>query len=153
MPGQVKTYGFSLVEMLAVVVIITILVSLAVVLVGALMIRAEADEVRTELQVIMTAIQAYYDEKGSYPVEDTPATPRSLGEQLRDVPAALDRLASLSETAFGDSGDLQDRYRKKIDYFREGGAGGTPVLQSWGADGIEGTTDDIWSDGRKHEDD
>jgi len=150
MPGQVKTYGFTLVEVLVVIVIITILVTLAVGVVGALRIRAEADEVRTELRVIMTAIQAFYDKEGSYPKEG--GTP--LVDQLKTVPAALERLASLSKTAFfeDDNGDLHlnDRYGSTIDYFREKGAGGTPVLRSWGADGRDGTKDDIWSDGRKH---
>ena len=157
MPGQVKTYGFSLVEVLAVVVIIAILVTLAVAVVGALTVRAEAEEVKTELQVIMTAIQAYYDKRGSYPVEEEE---EPLGDQLKEpdpgddpeeVSAALKRLASLSKTVFADSGHLQDRYGNKIDYFRDQGPGGTPVLRSLGADGIAGTNDDIWSDGRKHE--
>lgn len=145
MPGQVKTYGFSLVELLAVVAIIVILVALAVGVIGELMIRAEADEVRTELRVIMTAIQAFYDERGSYPVEPPP-----LGEQLKGVRAALNRLASLSKTYFEGS-DLKDRYGTTIDYYTDRGAGGTPLLRSRGADGIEDTKDDIWSDGLKHD--
>jgi prepilin-type N-terminal cleavage/methylation domain-containing protein len=148
MPGQVKTYGFTLVEALVVVVIIAILVSLAIGVVGWLTIRAEADEVKTELRVIMTSIQAFYEEKGSYPDDATTAPP--LGDQLKTVPDALKRLASLSKTAFEGSGDLKDRYGNKIDYFRERGAGGTPLLRSRGADGIAGTKDDIWSDGLKH---
>ena len=155
MPGQVKTYGFSLVEVLAVVVIIAILVTLTVAVVGALTVRAEADEVKTELQVIMTAIQVYYDEEGSYPVAD-PADPAgpALGDQLKTVPAARDRLASLNKTYFfEDNGHLhlRDRYGNDIGYFSDQGPGGTPVLWSLGADGIEDTEDDIWSDGRKHE--
>ena len=147
MPGQVKTYGFTLIEALVVVVIIAILVSLAIGLMGMLTIRAEADEIRTELGVIMTSIQAFYDEKGSFPVEDTPP----LGDQLKTVPAALKRLASLSKTSFEGSGDLKDRYGNKIDYFIDKGAGGTPVLRSSGADGIDDTKDDIWSDGLKRD--
>ena len=145
MPGQVKTYGFSLVEALVAVVIIGILVSLAISVIGALTLRAEADGIKTELGVVMTSIQAFYDEKGSYPVETEP-----LGDQLKDVPAALSRLGSLSETTFDDSGDLLDRYGNKIEYFIDKGAGGRPLLRSSGADGIADTKDDIWSDGLKH---
>ena len=145
MPGQVKTYGFTLIEALVVIVIIAILVSLAVSVIGALMIRTEADEIKTELRVIMTAIQAFYDEKGSYPDEAEP-----LGDQLKAVPAALARLASLSKATFDGSSYLRDRYGNTIDYFREKGAGGTPVLRSSGADGIDDTKDDIWSDDLKH---
>ena len=145
MPGQVKTYGFTLVEALVVVVIIGILVSLAVSVIGALRLRAEADEIRTELGVIMTAIQAFHEETGSYPVEDEP-----LGDQLKTVPAALDRLGSLSRTTFSGSGDLMDRYGNKIDYSKDRGAGGAPLLRSSGADGIDDTKDDVWSDDLEH---
>ena len=146
MPGQVKTRGFTLVEALVVVVIIAILVSLAIGVVGTLTIRAEADEIRTELRVIMASIHAFRDEKGSYPVEDEP-----LGDQLKEVRSALSRLSSLSKTAFSGGGDLKDRYGNPIDYTRDGGAGGTPLLRSRGADGIPDTKDDIWSDGLKHD--
>ena len=149
MPGRIKTScGFTLIEALVVVVIIALLASLAVAITGALRARAQADEIMTDMRVIMTAIQAFYDEKGAYPDEG-----KSLAPQLKEVLAAAERLTSLDKSVFDgtSTSEFKDRYDNDIKYFRHRGPGGTPVLRSPGPDGKAETSDDnIWSDGRKH---
>ena len=148
MPGRIKTScGFTLIEALVVIVIIALLASLMVGITGALAARAQADEIRTDMRVIMTAIQVFYEEKGAYPIEG-----ELLPPQLKQVPAAAKRLASLEKTVFDgtSTSEFKDRYDNDIEYFRAGGPGGTPLLRSPGPDGEDDTADDIWSDGRKH---
>lgn len=148
MPGRIKTScGFTLIEALVVIVIIALLASLMVAITGALAARAQADEIRTDMGVIMTAIQAFYDETGAYPTESPPGL--ALGDQLKGLLAAAERLASLEKTVFDGSGPFKDRYGNDIEYFRDRGPGGTPLLRSPGPDGEDDTADDIWSDGRK----
>lgn len=145
MPGRIKTScGFTLIEALVVIVIIALLASLVVSITGALAARAQADEIRTDMRVIMTAVQAFYDERGTYPLGNT-----YLHPQLEEVPAAVERLSSLDKSLFGTI-DFQDRYGNDIRYFSDRGPGGTPALRSPGPDGEDDTADDIWSDGRKH---
>lgn len=168
--------GFTLVEMLIVVVIIGILVTVVVGVSKMVIARAAGEKTRTYMQTITLAINAYHEAAGDYPPEeaDIPAVPeewyprmrpeekrqrmwaafcrnKKLYQQLIAVPSAQKRLAALPEDAvssiYGEN-IFVDGFETYMDYFRTGGIGGLPVLISAGPDRTFDTEDDIRSDNR-----
>ncbi len=63
-----RTRGFSLVEILAVVAVIAILTALLLPAVANLLDKAEQSKTRTEVNLIATAINRYFQETGDLPV-------------------------------------------------------------------------------------
>ena len=168
--------GFTLVEMIIVVIIIGILVTVVVGVSKMVVARAASEKTRTYMQTITLAINAYREAAGDYPPEETdiPAVPeewypgmrpsekrqrmwsafcrnKKLYQQLIAVPLAQKRLAALPEDAvssiYGEN-VFVDGFETYMDYFRTGGIGGLPVLISAGADRTFDTEDDIRSDNR-----
>ena len=133
--------GFTLVEMLIVVVIIGILVTVVVGVSRMVIARAANEKTRMYMQTIMLAIDAYHEATGNYPAEG------NLYQQLIAVPAAKKRLSALPDDAVKDN-VFVDGFEKHMYYFRTGGIGGLPVLISAGADRTFDTEDDIRSDNR-----
>jgi len=161
--------GFTLIEMIIVVMIIAILVTIVVGVSKLVTGRAASDKTRMYMQTIMLAIDAYRESTGSYPAEETniPEKPddwhwasrdwsafcrnKKLYQQLIAVPAAKKRLSALPNDAvrniYGENVFI-DAFEMMMEYFINKGIGETPLLVSAGADRTFGTEDDIRSDNR-----
>lgn len=63
-----KNYGFTLVEILAVVVIISILASISTVAYITVQRQARDDDRKSDVLVIKNALDKYYQDKGEYPL-------------------------------------------------------------------------------------
>ena len=130
--------GFTLVEMLAVILVIGILVAIVVSVAGKGI--AGAAKARTEeaMTTIMTAVDAYFEEKGEYPqASGATADARSsrLYSDLRGCESSKTRLANLTKDVLHD-GRFYDGFEQAIDYRDSGGKGGGPYLESAGRDAV-----------------
>ena len=141
--------AFTLVEMLVVVGIIAVLVTIVVGVSQIVIARAAVERTRVNMQVILQAIEAYRESEGAYP-----SATSNLFVLLKGNTAAAKKLASLPGDAIKDvgSGDcFVDGFGQPLDYSPDDGAGGTPLLESAGADGDPdppNTADNIRSDGQ-----
>jgi len=142
------TGGFTLIEVLVVILIISILVTLVASGVGVVIRKGYTERTKTDMKVIWLAIETYREETGVYP------PPKQMNiVQLRDAlmncPEAARRLATLSKVSFPEDRNkgFQDHFGTTLEY-AGGGPAGSPRLISWGPDGKEWTRDDIESDPR-----
>ena len=169
--------AFTLVEMLVVVFVIAILVTIVVGVSKVVISRAAKDRTIINMKVILGAVDAYHELTGSYPsnpdwVRDPATFPvpvkpavgwtdrdwvayqrgKHLYGQLDAIPQAQAKLSPLGKDAIlsiSGSSVFVDGFRKYMAYFRDQGAGGTPLVVSAGADGDFGTPEDnIRSDDR-----
>lgn len=151
--------GFTLVEMMVVIFVIGIIITIVVGVAGVVAGRAIDERTKTTMEIVMSAVRAYYDaqQPNAWPDEAAPAPPRDaqasgrcsyLLAQLKAEPKAVDRLLSLDSGSYGANGCIVDGSGKSLDYFRARGAGGMPLLLSAGRDNIYDNADDIRSDGR-----
>ena len=130
--------AFTLVEMLAVILVIGIIVAVVVGVAGNAIAKAAEAETRQTMTAVWGAIQAYHDAKGVYPGP-------SLFTELRDCPQSKKRLAGLDKVIRGTG--FIDGFEQSIRYHTTGGAGGTPYLVSAGRDGdFDSLDDNIRSD-------
>lgn len=144
-----KNCGFTLIEMLVVILIIGILVALVVSVSGMIIRRGYIARTRTDLEMIMKAVQIFYEDTTPHAY---PAGPniRNLYQQLQTVPRAADRLRKLDpKVSPANRRVFLDWFGFKLRYFPERGPAGSPLLISPGPDGDFGTDDDIRSDGRE----
>ena len=93
--------GFTLVELLTVILIIAILAGILIPVVTGIIIRAEETRARTEMNAIITAIKQYKAEYGRLPIPkadqgDPDKYYRDPGE-LKDIMAALMALDTASD--------------------------------------------------------
>ena len=143
--------GFTIVELLVVIAVMGILVSLMVSVGSYVRVKGYEDRTRTYVQVVYSAIQAYFEDRQAYPGEtgnDAAERSADLLDQLKAIPSAMNLLAeSLPQKAVNDD-KFWDAFGKELDYDDDSGAGGTPVVFSAGADGEYGSADDIRSDDR-----
>ena len=161
--------GFTLIEMIIVVMVIAILVGVVIGVSKMIAARAANEKTRMYMETISLAIETYYESTKDYPYQETdiPETPddwrwtsrdwhafmrnKKLYQQLIAVPSAQKRLAALPEDAvrniYGENVFI-DGFEMFLDYFRSGGVGGSPVLISAGPDRTFDTEDDIRSDNR-----
>jgi len=147
-PGR-SGAAFTLVELLAVMLILAILVGLVVGVTRYAMARADRIRTIAVMDVVLDAIQAYYDDTKEYP-----ASLLSLvtNEAAKKLLVNLDSETFVKDdpaTNENESASIKDAYGNGIDYDEGGGLGGCPVLISAGPDGNFGNKDDIRSDKRR----
>jgi prepilin-type N-terminal cleavage/methylation domain-containing protein len=172
--SSAKPKAFTLVEMLVVVFVIGILVTIVVGVSKVVISRAAKDQTIVSMKVILGAVEAYHEVKGYYPGEppdpDDPSFPpvpsvgwiqrdwqayvrgRNLYQQLDETPLAQAKLRGLGKDAIlsiYNSWVFVDGFGKYMEYYRDLGAGATPLVLSAGADGDFNTQEDnIRSDDR-----
>ena len=141
-----KPGGFTLIEILVVILIISILVALVASFTGVMISYSKAKGTQADLQVLLAAIRAFRDANDNYPNATDIAMLRT---QLEATPQARERLANLSEQAYPpDPGkDFLDQFGRALRYDMDGGKGGEPVLISAGPNGMFGTIDEKPSSG------
>ena len=147
------TVGFTIVEMLAVILVIGILVAVVVGVAGNATAKAAEALTGENMAAMMNAIDIYREVKGKYPSDsgDYRTANAALITQLASCPASNKRLGALSDSAIKVSGGtkyFQDGFEQILRYKASGGAGGAAYLESAGRDGDFTTTaDNIRSDG------
>ncbi|MEN6665087.1 MAG: type II secretion system protein [Phycisphaerae bacterium] len=140
--------GFTLVELLAVLTILTILVAMAVGVGNYIMDKSKKITTQEVQALVLRSIDAYQTVAGAYPADSTDTA--SLVSALKGQRLSkeiFDRIPadSLDSTA----AKIIDGYGNAMKYVSNGGAGNAPVLISAGKDGNFDTLDDnIRSDGR-----
>ncbi|MCP4374559.1 MAG: prepilin-type N-terminal cleavage/methylation domain-containing protein [bacterium] len=129
---KVRPSGFTLVELLAVMLILTVLLTLVVG--GARLVTAHvyAEETKSSMKIIMSAISEYTQSTGS--------TPGSLGN-LEGNSGAKELISKLGKKAW-DGSKFFDAWGNEIVYSSNGGLGGGPGLTSGGPDGDTSTDED-----------
>ena len=163
-----KPEAFTLVEMLVVVFVIAILVTLVVSVARDVMRRAGKDQTRTNMEVVLTAIEEYHKTYAVYPVEaddfsgmtagwtvadwEPYVRARGLYHLLEDEPRAREILSKLKKDAIMSVSNAQifaDGFGKHMDYRSNKSANAGPLLESAGPDGDFLTKEDnIRSDDR-----
>ena len=154
--------GFTLIELMAVIVIIAILVAL-IFSVGLYLRHDSGNKVTlATLDILSVAIEAFHAETGKMPeeanvsgaateIEAAITRSKYLGAQLLSARSSNERLIHLPQDAIRShptNGKLepsqflcfQDGFERPIDYRKEKGMGGAPMLISAGPDGKFGYT-------------
>jgi len=159
---QTHATGFTLVEMLAVILVIAILVAVVVGVAGIVIRRAAEAETKMTMEVIRTAIDVHYEVNSDFPGEVTNFGAPPVGWSQRNWEAckrggalygalmgcepAKQRLSPLKSDAikavYGGNKAFIDGFGKYMDYFKTAGAGGKPLVLSAGGDGDFNTTED-----------
>lgn len=129
--------AFTMVEMLAVLMILTILVALAVGVGVIVMAETKRKQTIATQQIVIEALQAYHDNNNNYPPEHI--TNDDCSEVMTALLADADAnvlLKGLSSEAYAgvSPAPLMDAYTKGMRYRGSGGLGGGPVLISSGKD-------------------
>ncbi|MFP4106419.1 MAG: type II secretion system protein [Phycisphaerae bacterium] len=150
--------AFTIIELLAVLVIIGILVALAVAVSTYLMDRAQEDATRGTMELTLQALDAFYEKTGEYPPGDGGTDSGEVllewltgrtddyPERSAPVKAAMGFLSRLPEDAIGLAEDnsgqrIVDGWGNPIRY-EKSGVGNTPRLISAGPDGDFDTVED-----------
>jgi prepilin-type N-terminal cleavage/methylation domain-containing protein len=105
--------GFTLIELMIVIVILAILAGIVLFAVGGVTDRGTSAACKTDLSTVSTAVEAYYAKVGSYPQHLVPdLTDATLGNQfLRWQPSFTG-----STSAAGPASDQQAGTGYTIDY-------------------------------------
>ena len=139
--------GFTMTELLVVLLILSILLALVVGISRHLMREAARKETITTQNIVLDAINRYHELTGAYPTGDSDNC-GSLMNTLSGQAEAKDLLTKLpEETRKGGSNALKDGYGEDMRYRATGGYGGHPLIWSKGGDRKWDTEDDIMSDG------
>lgn len=135
--------GFTLVEVLLVLVILMIIAGLAVTAYGPIQRKAYINATRTQIKAFKTPLQAY-----RLDLNDFPTTQQGL-EALRNPPADLPNLEKwqgpyLDSPVPLDPWDGMYQYEYPGKYEVD-----VPDIWSFGPDGVDGTDDDVasWMEG------
>ena len=127
--------AFTLVELLAVMLILAILVGLVVGVTRHVTARANYERTIVTMQIVNEAIDAYRDDPG------TTGDPGTLADLTSNV-AAKKVLANLDSETWNQGSTINDAYGNALIYEKTGGLGGCPVVISGGPDGDTNTEDD-----------
>ena len=136
-----NTSGFTMIELLVVIVVLAILIGLAVSVGKYVTDKARIDETRATQTLVMTAVEMYHDVRRIYP-QNRPADTTSklrnanLLDQLKSDKGSLAKLNALPSDAVDTANSwILDGFGRPFDYSPDGGLGGRPVLISPGPDG------------------
>ncbi len=124
-----RAHGFTLVELMVVIVLIGLLAGAVGVNVFGILIKGKKTIAKDEIKKLQTAIELYYIEKHDYPasLEDLTTPSDETGEPFMDeIP--------------------QDPWDEQYVYDPSGGTRRKFIILSKGEDRIEGTDDDITSE-------
>lgn len=146
-PG-VRSGGFTLVEMLVVLLIIAIVLAMGAGVATAIIERTDKEETKSRLSIVWEAINVYAEENnGDWPtsLSDMASTEQKpWTDVLRRLPEDCTRDCNGSQII------IKDRYGNNLVYSQTGGMFGQPSLYSMGPDGKSGTAaekkDDIRRD-------
>ena len=131
--------GFTLVELLAVMLILAILMTLVIGASKLIFSDVYVEETKAHMKVIMAAIRVYRDAKGQYP-----SSQATLVSDLTSVAKSRSLIGNLGENVWSPSNkdEFLDAWGKPIKYSPSGGLAGTPGLTSAGPDGDIATEED-----------
>ena len=124
--------AFTLIEMLVVLMIIGIVLAIGAGVATRIIARTDEEETSQRLKIVLDAIQAYHDEKGSLP--DSLNALAGVNA-CRDVLKRLDRdcITTTASTVV-----IKDSFGNPLVYNKTGGFGGGVTLYSKGLDGLDG---------------
>jgi general secretion pathway protein G len=137
-----RTRGFTLVELLAVMLILAVLMTLVIGASKMLFNKIYVDETKNSMKIIMTALSQYYESTGDYPTQD--ANNEAWISQLAGNDKARAQITKLEKKVWNADNNRQfrDAWENPIVYKRTGGLAGAPGLISPGPDGDISTEDD-----------
>jgi prepilin-type N-terminal cleavage/methylation domain-containing protein len=131
--------GFTLVELLAVMLILGILMTLVIGVTWLIFRDTKIVETKTNMKIIMTAIMEYRKANGSFPTGQS-----TLVSDLKSVAESKSQIAKLGKETWdpADTTSFRDSWGNAIVYSPIGGLGGGPKLTSPGPDGDINTEED-----------
>jgi len=136
----VSPAGFTLVELLAVMLILAVLMTLVVGAAQIIFQDVYKDETKNSMNIIMSAIKEYRRSTGSLPPEGDAAWVNALRNNAKS--RAL--ITNLDEKCWkaSDNDEFKDAWGNPIKYSPSGGLAGAPGLTSGGPDGEISTEED-----------
>jgi len=136
---RTRKKGFTLVEMLAVFTILIILLGLGIVAIQRIMVQTSISHTKEVLSVVVSAIDAYEEDTGSYPSPNGSwAYTSALLSALRGNNEARSILIQIDEGQFQSSSNgtiIADGFDRATIYKATGRVGGGPCVVSAGNDG------------------
>ncbi|MDP6546032.1 MAG: type II secretion system protein [Phycisphaerae bacterium] len=143
MPGTsrnhaVRSSGFTLVELLAVMLILAILMGLVIGASRLLFADVYAKETKNTMAVVMSAITEYHKVTGNYPSQ------ANWVSELKNTEKSRKQIEKLGENVWSatNNNEFRDAWGNKIEYSPNGGLAGAPGLTSAGPDGDISTEED-----------
>ena len=135
----VRAGGFTLVELLAVMLILAVLMTLVLGASRLLFSSVYVDETKNTMNITMTAITEYYQVQKAYP-----AAGGNWVQLLITVPKSKALISKFDEKVWSvtDSNEIKDAWGNPIKYSPSGGLAGAPELISGGPDGDTATEED-----------
>jgi len=134
----VRSGGFTLVELLAVMLILAILMTLVVGASRLIFADVYVKETKNNMAIIMSAIKEYRNATGNYPNQ------QGWVGHLTGNPASRKLIGKLGENVWSttNTDEFRDAWGNAIEYSPSGGLAGAPGLTSAGPDGDPDTEED-----------
>lgn len=134
-----NTKGFTMVELMAMLIIIGLLATVVVKKVASQVDKARITTTKTNLKILHSAVNIFRMDTGQYPSEDMGLL--DLIEQPMDLPEGVWQTGGYLETT-----DLSlDAWGNEFVFQLYPESGKQFVIISFGPDGEEGTEDDLYS--------
>lgn len=110
-----KQKGFTIVELLIVIVVIAILAAITIVAFNGVQDRAKYTRTANDLSVINRAVQAYYSENGSYPLASAWRYSCDYGNPIDFIPTLTSLVRTLPQAPCGGGSPQSDTYLYRSD--------------------------------------
>ena len=144
--------GFTLIEMLVVIVIIAILVALLFPAIKQAILKAEVAKAKTTILSIATAVKAFNSEYGYLPTVGSTDMKTSIFTNPRNITFLDTANKDLASDGFTILDPWRHAYQIAVDatyvgHFSTplGDVTNSVAVWSWGPDGVVGTSDDVTS--------